>query len=46
MTKEQAKIRDMVRKMIADKKAISNYIREHGTLEGFTDSTIKFAKPI
>ena len=42
----QDQIRDMVRKMVADKKAISNYIREHGTLKGFNDPTITFAKPL
>lgn len=45
-TMETKKFRDMVRKMIDDKKAISSYIREHGTLEGFSDPSIKFARPI
>lgn len=34
------------RKMIADKKAVQSYIREKGTLEGFQDETITFAKPL
>lgn len=34
------------RKMLADKKAVQSYIREKGTLEGFQDETITFAKPL
>ena len=30
----------------ADKKAISDYIREKGTLRGFENDSIKFAKPL
>lgn len=34
------------KKMMSDKKAVSSYVRERGTLDGFKDSTIQFAKPL
>ena len=39
-------IRNVFRKMFDDKKAVQSYIRENGTLEGFRDETIVFAKPL
>ncbi len=33
-------------KMIADKKAIQEYIRSHGTIAGFSDESVRFAKPL
>lgn len=34
------------KKMMSDKKAVSAYIREKGTLKGFNDGSIQFAKPL
>ena len=34
------------RKMQEDKKTIRAYIKEHGTLNGFSNDSIQFAKPI
>ena len=34
-----------IRQMIEDKSAVQNYIREHGTLKGFKNDRIKFARP-
>lgn len=39
-------IKNIFKKMIADKKAMQSYIREHGTLKGFANDTILFAKPL
>lgn len=33
-------------KMVADKKAIQEYIRAHGTIAGFSDGSVRFAKPL
>lgn len=38
--------KDFFRKILRDKKVISAYIQEHGSLEGFDDPTIKFVKPL
>ncbi|EJP32406.1 hypothetical protein HMPREF1146_1277 [Prevotella sp. MSX73] len=35
----------VIRQMIEDKRAVQNYIREHGTLKGFKNDRIKFARP-
>ena len=40
------RIGDAFRKMVADKNAVQSYICENGTLEGFRDETIVFAKPL
>ena len=34
------------KKMMSDKKAVSAYIREKGTLKGFNGGSIQFAKPL
>ena len=39
-------VKGIFKKMIADKRAIQSYIREHGTLDGFKNESIKFAKPL
>ena len=39
-------VKDIFKKMIADKRAVQSYIREHGTLNGFKNETIVFAKPL
>lgn len=36
----------MFARMLADKKAISSYIQENGTLDGFNDDSIRFAQPL
>lgn len=35
----------VIHQMIKDKSAVQNYIREHGTLKGFKNDRIKFARP-
>ena len=37
-------VKNIFKKMLADKRAVQSYIREHGTLNGFDDGTIIFAK--
>ena len=39
-------VKNIFRKMLADKRAVQAYIREHGTLNGFDNGTIVFAKPL
>ncbi|GAB6983012.1 hypothetical protein [Prevotella dentasini] len=36
----------IIRRMMEDKKEVQNYIREHGTLKGFKNDRIKFARPV
>lgn len=48
---KKVKIKDsavgsMFAKMIADKKTVSDYIKEHGSLNGFNDENIRLAKPL
>ena len=43
---KQEKMAKVFRKIMEDKAAIKAYIREHGTLKGFNDATIQFAKPL
>ena len=40
------RLKSTLRKMVADKRAISKYIREHGSLSGFKDDSIQFSKPL
>ena len=39
-------VKNIFKKMLADKRAVQTYIREHGTLNGFDNGTIVFAKPL
>lgn len=39
-------VKNIFKKMLADKRAVQTYIREHGTLNGFNNGTIVFAKPL
>ena len=39
-------VKNIFKKMLADKRAMQTYIREHGTLNGFDNGTIVFAKPL
>ena len=39
-------VKNIFKKMIADKRAVQSYICEHGTLNGFDNGTIVFAKPL
>ena len=39
-------VKTSFKKMMSDKKAVSAYIRERGTLKGFNDGSIQFAKPL
>lgn len=39
-------VKNIFKKMIEDKRAVQSYIREHGTLNGFNNETIIFAKPL
>lgn len=48
---KEVKINDSVvgsifAKIIDDKKTVSNYIKEHGSLKGFSDENIRLAKPL
>jgi len=48
---KQVKIKDstvgsMFARMIADKQKVSDYIKEHGSLRGFSDENIRLAKPL
>ena len=45
-TSKRENVKDIFKKMIADKRAVQSYIREHGTLNGFKNETIVFAKPL
>jgi hypothetical protein len=39
-------IRNVIKKMVSDKKSISDYIRKNGSLKGFSNAEIEFAKPL
>lgn len=43
---KQENVKDVFKKMLADKKSVQSYIRQHGTLNGFDDGTVIFAKPL
>ena len=43
---EQANIKDIVKKMQHDKKVTKDYIQKNGSLKGFDDKSIIFAKPL
>lgn len=44
--KDIESVKNTFKKMMADKKVISDYIREKGTIRGFKDGSIQFAKPL
>lgn len=39
-------MKNIFKKMLADKTVIRSYIQKHGTLDGFKNDTIIFAKPL
>ena len=39
-------VKNIFKKMVADKRSVQSYIHEHGTLKVFKDETIIFAKPL
>lgn len=39
-------VKNIFKKMLADKRAVQSYILEHGTLNGFDDGIALFAKPL
>ena len=39
-------VKNIFKKMLADKRAVQTYIREHGTLNGFDNGTVVFTKPL
>ena len=39
-------IKGIFKKMLSDKNQMRSYIQEHGTLNGFKDDRIIFAKPL
>ena len=43
---ERKDVVDVFKQMLTDKKAVQAYICEHGTLKGFKDESILFAKPL
>jgi hypothetical protein len=44
-SKNETKKVSIIQKMIEDKRAIHEYIKRNGSLKGFRDERIKFAKP-
>ena len=38
--------KSVFKKMLSDKNRMRSYIQKHGTLNGFNDGTIIFAKPL
>lgn len=44
--KEIESVKGAFKKMMADKKAITEYIHERGTISGFRDDSIQFVKPL
>lgn len=43
---ERKDVVEVFKQMLADKKAVQTYISEHGTLKGFKNESILFAKPL
>ena len=43
---ENADVKGIFKKMIADKRSVQSYIRIHGTLRGYKDESIVFTKPL
>ena len=41
-----AEVKGIFKKMMADKRAVQSHIRKYRTLEGFKDESIVFAKPL
>lgn len=39
-------IRQMTKKMMDDKKSIQEYIKKNGSINGFNNDSIVFAKPL
>lgn len=46
MTSQEESIRNVFRKMLEDKRAVQSHIQKHGTLSGFKNDFIVFAKPL
>lgn len=46
MTPQEESIRNVFRKMLEDKRAVQLHIQKHGTLNGFKNDSIVFAKPL
>ena len=46
MNIKDSAVGSMFAKMIADKQTVSNYIKEHGSLNGFNDKNVRLAKPL
>lgn len=42
---EEEKAKSIVRQMMEDKREVQRYIRQNGSLKGFKNGRIKFAKP-
>ena len=45
MSKEK-NIKNVLKKMLEDKRAVQSYIRKNGTLNGFKNEGILFSKPL
>ncbi|MBQ2857766.1 MAG: hypothetical protein IJE78_11730 [Bacteroidaceae bacterium] len=43
---EKSEVKGIFKKMIADKRAVQAHIRMYGTLEGFKNENVIFAKPL
>ena len=46
MTAPNEGVKDIFRKMLEDKCAVQSHIQKHGTLNGFKNESIVFAKPL
>ena len=46
MTPQNEGVKDIFRKMLEDKSALQSHIQKHGTLNGFKNESIVFAKPL
>lgn len=46
MTPKEEGIKSVFRRMLEDKRAVQSHIQKHGTLKGFKNDSIVFAKPL
>ena len=46
MTPRNESIKGVFQKMMEDKRAVQSHIQKHGTLNGFINESIVFAKPL
>lgn len=44
--KKKAIFREVIRKMMDDKRSIRKYIKENRTIKGYNSESVQFAKPL